>query len=152
MIHRIRPTSTLGLLLVLLLPAYGLPVVTNTVDRDVVRDPYGSFSLNLAKGPVIAVPSASAATFASGAGGGLLTTGFANSASINGFLTSALPFSFVPPPRNPQVYFALFDQPRQSNVQIGPVQVPDRAITALLLGVSLVPLVLLRRFQLRRAT
>ena len=150
MIHSIRPAIAFGgLMLVLSLPAHALPVTTNPVDRDVVRDPYSSFSLNLSKGPVIAVPSAS--TFVSGAGFGSILPpaggGFASSSSINGFLTSSMPFSFVPPPRNPQVYFSLFNPPRQSNVQIGPVQVPDRAISALLLCVSLLPLFFLRRFQ-----
>src|SRR5687767_7759132 len=126
----IRTAGALGFLLVLSLPARALPVSTSSVDRDVVRNPYNSFSLNLSKGPVIAVPSVS-----TGFGSSVLpmptAAGFSGSSSINGFLTSSLPFSFVPPPRNPQVYFSLYDQPRQTNVTIGPVQVPEGGVTLL---------------------
>ena len=157
MIHLLRSAISLGLLCVVSLSAHALPVAISSVDRDVVRDPYNSFSLNLSKGPVIAVPSTtSTAAFASGAGfGGTVlppavgSARFSNSASINGFLTSSLPFSFVPPPRNPPAYFAIFDQPRQSNVQIGPVQVPDAAVTFLLLGGSLLPLYFFHRARVK---
>jgi hypothetical protein len=150
MMHPIRPVILLGILFAASIPLRALPFSTGSVDRDIVRDPYSSFSLNLSKGPVIAVPSASAANFGSAFAGAIVPTplgmpSFSNAASINGFLTSSMPFSFVPPPRNPPVYFALFDQPRQSNIQIGPLQVPDGGATMALLGASLLALFLYRR-------
>jgi hypothetical protein len=150
MIHPARFTIGVGFLFAFSLRLSALPVLTSSVDRDVARDPYTSFSLNLGKGPVIAVAGAAVA---SAFGSSLLpagAAGFAGSSSINGFLTSSLPFSFVPPPRNPQVYFSLFDQPRQSNIQIGPVQVPDTGMTLLLLGVTLLPLILFAHPRVRR--
>jgi len=133
------------------------PALTSSLaapDRDIVRNPYSGFAGSLNRAPVSVVPSASvpafapaSAIFGSGGGGAFSVPSFAPfPASIgSGFVPPPASYLYTAPAQTGGVYFSLSNAPRQSNVTIGSVQVPEGGPTVVLLGLSLVGLALLGR-------
>jgi hypothetical protein len=150
-----RPAILLGAVLAIAAPTWALPVTlgnllhaTQPADRDVVRNPFGGISDIFGQAVVNAVPGATGVVSSMLSGGGGGGGGF-SVVGIGSFGTGLAPRAFSsvvpPPPQNGGIYFALFNTPKQSNVTIGAVQVPEGGITLVLLGASLVGLFWLRR-------
>ena len=149
-----------GVVSALTLSARALPITTPTLpssigapDRDIVRNPFAG-SLNRA--PVSVVPSApvpafapASAIFGGGGGGGgggpFSAPSFAPFSGSPGFVPPPASYLYTAPAQSGGVYFSLSNAPRQSNVTIGVVQVPDGGPTVVLLGLSLIGLALLGR-------
>ena len=152
----IRAAVIFAVVSLMTLSARALPITassimssSNAADRDVVRNPYTGFALNRA--PVSVSPSGNIPAFAppalllGGGGGGGISPFSATSIAASGFVAPPRSYLYTAPAQSGGVYFALTNTTRQSNVVVGPVQVPVGGETLVLLGLSLIGLFLARR-------
>ena len=153
----IRAAVIFAVVSLMTLSARALPITAssimssmNAAERDVVRNPYTGFALNRA--PVSVSPSGNIPAFSppalllGGGGGGGISPFSATSIASSGFVAPPRSYLYTAPAQSGGVYFALTNTTtRQTNVVVGPVQVPDGGETLVLLGLSLIGLFLARR-------
>jgi hypothetical protein len=152
----LRIVLVLGLATATIVPLPALPItaeffpagIVALADREAVRNTYGALTGILQQVPVNAVPVASFAVPPGGGGLTLFGTTFPSLGNLGlmSIAPRASPIPTVAPP-HPGFYFALSDIPRQTNVVIGAIQVPDLGVTAWLFSASLFVLFLFGRMR-----
>ncbi|MGH7957350.1 MAG: hypothetical protein ACREH8_10095 [Opitutaceae bacterium] len=153
----LRASIGLGLIFATAFPALGLPMAQTAStllsalpDRDVVRNSYragmgaanlGSISAaHISPAVQLSIPPATFGGYVSSLG-----SSFASLGGLIGFAPRPSGIFDIVLPRNFDVYFSFSSAPpRQSNVTIGAVQVPDGGVTVVLLGLSLLAMHLFR--------